>query len=289
MLTPFYTSILSESEYGVTDILIQTGNFLIPLFSAGIVNSVLRFGLDDQADKACIFTAGQTVIVTGGCFLVLFYPLLQNIWIAEDYTILLLLYVLMASLHSICSSMAQTLGRVRLYAVSGILCTTLVVGLNILLLSVFRLGITGYVLSNVLSVYAAGSLIGASILMAASKLIMRFLTAPDYFEAWLYAPVLILAAVVACLGSFFLFRLCVRKAQHRYTGDHCGRRGNKHCRKRPAYTGVGRNWRRYCNIFQLSGHLHCPGNTLSETAPHPLERPAIHHQHGRVIYAMLFF
>ena len=53
------------------------------------------------------------------------------------------------------------------------------------------------------SVYAAGSFIGASILMAASKLIMRFLAAPDYFEAWHYAPVLILAAVVACLGSFF--------------------------------------------------------------------------------------
>lgn len=151
LLTPFYTSILSESEYGVTDILIQTGNFLIPLFSAGIVNSVLRFGLDDQADKACIFTTGLTVIVTGECFLVLFYPLLQNIGIVEDYAILLLLYILMANLHSICSSMAQALGRVRLYAVSGILCTALVVGLNILLLSVFRLGVTGYVLSNVIA------------------------------------------------------------------------------------------------------------------------------------------
>ena len=47
--------------------------------------------------------------------------------------------------------MAQALGRVRLYAVSGILCTALMVGLNILLLSVFRLGVTGYVLSNVIA------------------------------------------------------------------------------------------------------------------------------------------
>ena len=47
--------------------------------------------------------------------------------------------------------MAQALGRVRLYAVSGILCAALVVGLNILLLSVFRLGVTGYVLSNVIA------------------------------------------------------------------------------------------------------------------------------------------
>lgn len=76
---------------------------------------------------------------------------MQNIGIVEDYAILLLLYILMANLHSICSSMAQALGRVRLYAVSGILCTALMVGLNILLLSVFRLGVTGYVLSNVIA------------------------------------------------------------------------------------------------------------------------------------------
>lgn len=182
-----------------------------------------------------------------------------------------------------------------LYAIANKISTILFI-ISGIFTSAWQLSIVSYrtkpeqerFFSNVFSVYAAGSFIGASILMAASKLIMRFLAAPDYFEAWHYAPVLILAAVVACLGSFFLFRLCVRKAQHRYTGDHCGRRGNKHCRKRPAYTGVGRNWRRYCNIFQLSGHLHCPGNTLSETAPHPLEHPAIHHQHGCVIYAMLF-
>ena len=35
LLTPFYTSILTESEYGVTDLLIQTGNFLFPLVSPG--------------------------------------------------------------------------------------------------------------------------------------------------------------------------------------------------------------------------------------------------------------
>ena len=151
LLTPFYTSILTESEYGVTDLLIQTGSFLIPLVSLGILNAVLRFGLDDKADKPCIFTTGLLVIVTGSCILALFCPLLQNISLMSDYTILLLLYVLMANIHSLCGSIAQAMGRIRLYAVSGILCTASVVGLNILLLSVFRLGITGYVLSNVIA------------------------------------------------------------------------------------------------------------------------------------------
>ena len=284
------------------------------MVSLGILNAVLRFGLDDKADKSCIFTTGLLVIVTGTCILALFCPLLQNISLMSDYTILLLLYVLMANLHSLCGSMAQAMGRIRLYAVSGILCTASVVGLNILLLSVFRLGITGYVLSNVIadaftalllffclrlwkyfrpaalkrsvikrmfsyclplipatvcswiinisdryfisymigsdvsglyaiankistilliasgiftsawqisivsqrskqeqerffsnvfSVYEAGILIGASVLMAASRLIMRFLAAPDYYEAWHYAPVLVLGMAIACLGSFF--------------------------------------------------------------------------------------
>ena len=46
--------------------------------------------------------------------------------------------------------------------------------------------------SNVYSVYEAGALTGAAVLMAASRLIMRFLAAPDYFSAWHYAPVLTL-------------------------------------------------------------------------------------------------
>lgn len=47
--------------------------------------------------------------------------------------------------------MAQALGRVRLYAATGVLCTALVVGLNILLLSVLCMGVAGYILSNVIA------------------------------------------------------------------------------------------------------------------------------------------
>ncbi len=203
LLTPFYTSILTDAEYGVTDLIIQTGNVLIPLVSMGIINAVLRFGLDETTDLKGLFTTGLVVILVGEGVLALCYPLLQSIGLLSDYVLLLLLYVLMANLHAVFGAMAQAMGKVRLYAGSGILCTALVVALNILLLSVFRLGIVGYVLSNVFSVYEAGALVGASLLMAASRLVMRFLAAPDYFSAWHYAPVLILGTAMACLGSFF--------------------------------------------------------------------------------------
>ena len=57
--------------------------------------------------------------------------------------------------------------------------------------------------SNVFSVYEACAWTAAAVLMASCRLIVRFLAAQGYFSAWRYAPVLILATAVACLGSFF--------------------------------------------------------------------------------------
>ena len=314
LLTPFYTSILSQTEYGVTDLLIQTGNFLLPLASLGIGNAVLRFGAEERMQADGAFTAGLMVVTAGNGVLALCSPLLQRIGFVGEYAALLQLYVLMANLHALCGAMAQALGRVRLYAATGVLCTALVVGLNILLLSVLRMGVAGYILSNVIadavsaavlffalrlwrsirlralprsllrgmlryclplipatvctwiinisdryfltdvlgsdvsglyalankvasilliasgiftsawnlsiaagrsraekerffsnvfSVYEACAWTAAAALMASCRLIMRFLAAPGYFSAWRYAPVLILATAVACLGSFF--------------------------------------------------------------------------------------
>ena len=43
LLTPFYTRVLSGTEYGITDLLIQTGNLIIPIASVGIANGVIRY------------------------------------------------------------------------------------------------------------------------------------------------------------------------------------------------------------------------------------------------------
>ena len=44
-LMPLYTSVLSEAEYGTVDLMVQIGNFLLPLVSCGIINGIIRFGL----------------------------------------------------------------------------------------------------------------------------------------------------------------------------------------------------------------------------------------------------
>lgn len=56
LLLPLYTRILSNADYGVVDLIVQTANLLIPIVSIGVTNGVIRFGLDKSNN------------VTGKCF-----------------------------------------------------------------------------------------------------------------------------------------------------------------------------------------------------------------------------
>ena len=151
LLTPFYTRVLTSAEYGVTDLLLQTGNLIIPIASVGIANAVIRYGLERSGDKNGVFTIGVLTTLAGFCLLLLASPLLGQIAFLSGYLWLVLLYVLAANVHSVCSQFARTLGHVQLFALDGVLRTVLTIFFNILLLAVIPMGVTGYVLANVLA------------------------------------------------------------------------------------------------------------------------------------------
>ena len=71
LLMPLYTRVLSDAEYGITDLIVQTGNLLLPLASLGIVNAVIRFGLERHVRKSDVFTTGLATILTGFCIMLL--------------------------------------------------------------------------------------------------------------------------------------------------------------------------------------------------------------------------
>ena len=151
VLTPFYTRVLSSAEYGITDLLIQTGNLIIPIASVGIANGIIRYGLERSTDKAGVFTTGLLTTLAGFAIVLLTSPLLEKITFLSGYVWLVLLYVLAANIHSVCNQFARSMGHIRLFALDGIFRTVLTILFNILLLAVFPMGVTGYVLANVLA------------------------------------------------------------------------------------------------------------------------------------------
>lgn len=152
LLTPVYTSILSPEQYSIADLVMQTSNLLIPIFSVSIASAVMRFGMDSHEDKASVFTTGFTTIAIGFAALLVCSPALMLLKDGiNDYVHIICGYVLASSLHSLCLQFVRSQGRVKLFAIDGILNTILTIVFNIVFLIFFDMHITGYLMSTVLA------------------------------------------------------------------------------------------------------------------------------------------
>ena len=124
----------------------QTANLLIPLLPLGITDAVFRFAIDEAEGAAGIFTTGFFVLLAGNVLA----GLLALCGSAElDSAWLIAAFLIASNFHTLPAQFVRAKGEMTCFAVQGLLNTALVIGLNILFLAVFRLGVTGYVLSTV--------------------------------------------------------------------------------------------------------------------------------------------
>lgn len=63
LLVPLYTSTLTTEEYGIYEIIMSTVQLLIPFLTLNIVDGVLRFMMDVNANKSTIKGIGLAFIV----------------------------------------------------------------------------------------------------------------------------------------------------------------------------------------------------------------------------------
>ncbi len=150
-LTRLYTAVLTKAEYGVVDMIQQSGNLLLPLVTLGITNAVVRFGLDKGVKKSHVFTTGLLSIGAGFLLLMLISPLLGLFEFLSGHVYLLCFFVLTSSLRSLCAQFVRAKGAVRLFALDGIISTLTTILFNILYLVVFRMGVFGYIFSMICS------------------------------------------------------------------------------------------------------------------------------------------
>ena len=149
-MLPYYTNILSTSEYGVVDALINIGQLMIPIASVGIANAVIRFGLEESTHKESVFSCGLYTILIGFAILAVCSPILTLFMdFMQGYTLAVIGFVLASCLRTLCIQFALGLGHNKAYAANGIGNTFLNVILNIVLLPHFR--VMGYIMANIIS------------------------------------------------------------------------------------------------------------------------------------------
>lgn len=143
VLLPFYTHVLSQEEYGVFDLVTTTANLLFPLFTLLITEATMRFALDHTNDHRKVFTLSLLTVCAGLAAAAALSPLLL-LTVYRPYVPYFILYYVLNALHTLFAQYAKGREKTKAFAASGIIGAAVTVLLNVLLLAVWKWGLTGY-------------------------------------------------------------------------------------------------------------------------------------------------
>ena len=158
LFVPFYTAVLSTSEYGTADLVSTTVTLLFPFFSLIICESMMRFALDNVEKKEKVYQIGMFVWLAGTVVFLCLSPLLQVVDALKEHWLLVILYYISYSLNQNISYYTRGDERIVLYTFSGIIATAMTIILNLVFLLWFKIGIKGYLLSSIIASFISSAI-----------------------------------------------------------------------------------------------------------------------------------
>lgn len=152
LLLPLYTKTLTTSEYGNIDIITNTIYLIMPILTLTISESIIRFSIDEKINKTNVLLSGISVVLLSFIILLSFVPffLMFHNSISQHIVYFLVIY-LTQSIALIFSQFMRGIGKVKIFAINGVLITLVTIISNIIFLIILKMGINGYLLSICLS------------------------------------------------------------------------------------------------------------------------------------------
>lgn len=163
LLVPFYTNVLTTSEYGIADVMQATLLLLVPLVTLNAGESALRFGLEKENNQADILRIGlKRILISIGLVTLVCMPviLLAPTIILRTYFCLFVFLYICDCIYEYLLLFCQGTERVKVMILGSVSCTILVICSNLYFLLVQNMGLYGYLFSQMIS------FLGASIFMA---------------------------------------------------------------------------------------------------------------------------
>lgn len=143
-LTRLYTTYMPAETLGNKELIETTANFLIPVFTFAVSEAVIRYGLDRNYDNRQVFSTAIMIQVMGLFIMGLLSPFLSIIPFVKGFTPWLVVYVIVSSFRQTCSLFVRSIGYVKLYALDGIIATFTLFIFNVIFISGFDMGLSGF-------------------------------------------------------------------------------------------------------------------------------------------------
>ncbi len=172
LLVPFYTNVLTKSEYGIADVFQSALLLLVPLLSFNAGEAALRYGIENENDRGSILKTGlKRVILSAAfvfiiCAVLLFLPLDRQL---KVYFSLFAVIFFCDALYEFMLLYCQGCENVKVMITGSVACTIVVIASNMVFLLVFKLGLYGYLFSQMLAFLSCALLM--FFLMGGSKLL----------------------------------------------------------------------------------------------------------------------
>ncbi len=151
-LVPLYTSVLTTEEYGTYDLFYTTSSLMIPILSINMTESIIRFCLDKSKNLKEVISISTKIILIGlipFAALIIINSVFNIFEVFNTYLLFFVLMYLSIGLNQIMFSIARGIEKIKSIAIAGVLNTVVMLGLNLLLLLKFKLGINGYFISYI--------------------------------------------------------------------------------------------------------------------------------------------
>lgn len=145
ILLPFYTGVLTTSEYSMIEMFTTTLSFFMPILTLSIAEAALRFMLTKTHTLEKIFSAALVIECIGTMILLLGYPIVEVYFIEiKEYYGLFIILFLVNTLNQLFFKCAKALDKVRECGIASIMNTIITALLNVYFLKALDWGITGY-------------------------------------------------------------------------------------------------------------------------------------------------
>ncbi len=157
LLVPLYTGVLTTSEYGIADIMQVTLLLLVPAFTLNTGEAALRFGIEHADRRGSILATGLSRVlradaVTIGLCMIAFAFVPENI---KWYILLFAILFIANSLYEYLVLYFQGCELVPVVVAGSVSSTVLMIASNIVFLLVIKIGLNGYLYSQMIAYFAA--------------------------------------------------------------------------------------------------------------------------------------
>ncbi len=149
-LVPLYTHYISTADYGTADLVNSTINVLLPIVTLQLNEAIITWMLNEKENKMHVLKCCSIIIfINSVIFIVVYFLLCENI--NSEWGPYLIILLITKSIFVIFQQYIRGFGRNGLYALGGVLYSTIMLGLNVFLIVYLRMGYESLFISEICS------------------------------------------------------------------------------------------------------------------------------------------